>query len=46
MQIRVGVIMAIEDATSAAAKVGKAVGGALLVDRIKRIVKQTTGIDF
>jgi len=46
VQIRVGVVMAIEDATSVAAKVGKAVGGALIVDLIKRIVKQATGIEF
>lgn len=46
VQIRVGVVMAIEDATNAAAKIGKAVGGALVVDLIKRIIKQATGIDF
>lgn len=46
LQIRVGVVMAIEDTTSAAAKVGKAVAGALLVDLIKRFLKQTTGVEL
>ena len=46
IQIRVGVVMAIEDAANAAVKVGKAVGAALLVDAIKRIVKLASGIDF
>lgn len=46
IQIRVGIIMAIEDATAAAVAVGKAVGAALLVDLIKQIVKSATGITF
>ncbi|WP_097091412.1 hypothetical protein [Novosphingobium sp. Chol11] len=46
IQIRVGIIMAIEDTASAAVKVGKALGEALLVDAIKRIVKLAVGIEF
>lgn len=46
VQIQVGVVMAVEDASSGLTKVGKAVGAALLVDLIKRFVKAKTGLDF
>jgi hypothetical protein len=46
IQIRVGVAMAVEDATNAIVKIGKAVGAALLVDLIKTFVKNATGIDL
>jgi hypothetical protein len=46
IQVQVGIVMAVEDANNAITKLGKAVGAALLVDLIKRFVKNATGIDF
>lgn len=46
IQIRVGIVMAVEEATEAITKTGKAVGAALLVDLIKKFLKHATGVDF
>ena len=46
IQIKVGVIMVIEDAGRALAATAKAVGAALLVDAIKALVKAKTNIDL
>jgi len=46
IQIKIGVIMAIEDAGAALKKVGKLVGVGLLIDAIKALVKASSGIDF
>ncbi|WP_324260399.1 hypothetical protein U4960_09450 [Altererythrobacter sp. H2] len=46
IQIRVGVVMAVEDAGKALERVGKATAWSLLVDLIKRLVKDKTGIEF
>jgi len=46
LQVKVGVIMAVEDAGIALDKVGKASAWALLIDLIKQYVKNTTGWIF
>lgn len=46
IQIKVGIIITIEDTISLLAKAGKAVGKALLIDTIKSIVRHKTGIDL
>ena len=46
IQIKVGVIMAIDDAAAVLVPLGKAVGANLLVDLIKQIVKDLTGIEI
>ena len=46
IQIQIGVILAVEDAASVLAPLGKAVGINLLVDLIKQIIKVATGIHF
>ena len=46
VQIKIGVILAIEDAASALKKIGKGVGSALIVDAVKALVKQKTGLDI
>ena len=46
VQIKVGIILAVEDAHSALAKIGAGVGVALLVDAIKALVKSVSGIQF
>lgn len=46
IQIKVGIIITVEDVVALLSKAGKAVGGALLVDTIKSIVKQKTGFDL
>jgi hypothetical protein len=44
IQIKVGLILAVEDASWALEKIGKAAASALLVDAIKAFVKHVTGI--
>ena len=46
IQIKVGVIMAVEDARKVLAGTAKAVAGALIVDAIKSLVKNQLGIDL
>ncbi len=46
IQVKVGLIMAIEDAGKALAATAKAVATAVLVDVIKSLVKTKTGIDL
>ncbi len=46
VQIKVGIVMAIEDAENALETTGKAVVGSLLVDLIKKFFKITTGLEF
>jgi hypothetical protein len=46
IQIKIGVIMAIEDAGRALANTAKAVAAALLIDTIKSLVKSQTGMDL
>ena len=46
IQVKVGIILAIEDAEKALIAVGKMVGVAILVDAIKTVVKACSGIDF
>jgi hypothetical protein len=45
IQIKVGIILAVEDAKAALVKVGKAVVAALIVDALKALIKSQTGID-
>ena len=46
LQIKVGVIMAVEDVGAALQKAGKAVGWSLIVELIKGYVKNKVGIEF
>ena len=46
VQVKVGIILAIEDAAEALRAVGKMIGVAILVDAIKAVVKACSGIDF
>ena len=46
VQIKVGVLLAIEDATNALGFVAKGVGAGLLIDLVKSIVKSKTGLDL
>ena len=46
IQIKVGIIITIEDALSLLTKVGKAVGKAALIDAVKWIVKHATGVEL
>ena len=46
IQIKVGIIITIEDTIDLLSKAGKAVGKALLIDLVKSIVKHKTGIDL
>ncbi|WP_336977473.1 hypothetical protein [Altererythrobacter fulvus] len=46
IQVKVGIILAVEDAGKALEKVGKAVGWTLLVDLLKAYLKNKTGIDI
>ena len=46
LQIKVGIIMAVEDAYSALIKIGQGVGFAVTVDLIKSFVKKHAGIDI
>jgi hypothetical protein len=46
IQIRVGIIITIDDAVSLLSKVGKAVGKAALIDAVKWIVKHATGVEL
>jgi hypothetical protein len=46
IQIKVGIIITIQDAIELLSKAGKAVGKALLIDAVKNIVKLKTGIDL
>lgn len=46
IQIKVGVLLAIEDATNALGSVAKGVGAGLLIDLVKSIVKSRTGLDL
>lgn len=46
IQVKVGVLMAVEDAQKALTKTARAVAGALIVDMIKAFVKSHTGLDL
>jgi len=46
VQIRVGIIMAVEEISNVIAKTSKGVSVALIVDGIKSYIKDRTGIDF
>ncbi|RYY22310.1 MAG: hypothetical protein EOP62_23425 [Sphingomonadales bacterium] len=46
VQIKVGVLLAIEDATTALGSLAKGVGAGLLIDLVKSIVKNKTGLDL
>ena len=46
MQVKVGVLMAVEDAVTAFGPTTKAIGFALLIDAIKAFVKSHAGIDL
>ena len=46
IQIKVGIIITIQDAVSLLSQVGKGIGKALLIDTIKSIVKHKTGLDI
>lgn len=46
IQVQIGVVMAVEEATVAMKRVGVAVGGAVIVDLVKKIVKDATGVQF
>jgi hypothetical protein len=46
IQIKVGVLMAIEDGARILAGTAKAVAAALLIDTLKGLVKARTGLDL
>lgn len=46
IQIKVGILMAVEDAQRAIGVVAKAVGGKLLIDAIKGLIKNHSGVDL
>jgi hypothetical protein len=46
IQIKVGIIITIQDTVDLLAKAGKAVGKSVLIDLVKSIVKHKTGIDL
>lgn len=46
IQVKIGVILAVEDALRVLVAAGKAVAAALIVDAIKSLVKSHTGIDL
>jgi hypothetical protein len=45
IQIKIGIILAVEDAKEVLVKIGKAVGAALIVDALKALIKSQTGVD-
>ena len=46
IQVKIGILMAVEDARNSLAATAKAVSAALLIDAIKALVKSHTGLDL